>query len=129
MAALEEDHGLMEYALKEKIILATPANFIALLKTVEYGWRQEVLSDNALEIKNIAEVLHARLGTFFEHIEKLGSAVTSTVVNYNKAVGSLERNVLPQAKKLKKLGVSTKNEITEPMLIDKTTRELNKPKD
>ena len=128
MAALEEDHGLMEHALKEKIILATPANFIALLKTVEYGWRQEVLSDNALEIKSMAEVLHTRVGTFFDHVEKLGSAITSTVVNYNKAVGSLERNVLPQAKKLKELGVSTKNEITEPKLIDKSPREPNKPK-
>jgi DNA recombination protein RmuC len=98
------------------------------LKTVEYGWRQEVLSDNALEIKSMAEVLHTRVGTFFDHVEKLGSAITSTVVNYNKAVGSLERNVLPQAKKLKELGVSTKNEITEPKLIDKMPREPSKPK-
>ncbi|MDE0742732.1 MAG: DNA recombination protein RmuC [Woeseiaceae bacterium] len=129
IAALREDPGLMEHALKEKIILATPANFIALLKTVEYGWRQEAISENAHTIKNLAEVLHTRLITFFDHLKKMEGAISSGVENYNKAVGSLERNVLSQTRKFKELGITSKKEMTQLNAIEETPRKPYKPEE
>ena len=119
----------MEHALKEKIILATPANFIALLKTVEYGWRQEAISENANTIKNLAEVLHTRLITFFDHLKKMEGAISSGVENYNKAVGSLERNVLSQTRKFKELGITSKKEMTQLNAIEETPRKPYKPEE
>ena len=129
IAALREDQSLMEYALSNKLILATPANFIALLKTVEYGWRQLALADNANTIKSLAEDLYSRLATFVNHLNKVGNQLSSSVDNYNKAVGSLERNVIPGARKFKELGVNSKKELEEVKQLDRTTRKIDSQKD
>lgn len=110
-AALAEEPDLIEYALSQQIILATPTSFVALLKAVAYGWRQLALADNAKEIRVLAEDLYGRLGTFVSHMNRVGRQLASSVENYNKAVGSLERNVLPGARKFTELGVSGKKEI------------------
>lgn len=110
-AALAEEPDLIEYALSQQIILATPTSFVALLKAVAYGWRQLALADNAKEIRILAEDLYGRLGTFVSHMNRVGRQLASSVENYNKAVGSLERNVLPGARKFTELGVSGKKEI------------------
>jgi len=107
-AALAEEPDLIEYALSQQIILATPTSFIALLKAVAYGWRQLALADNAQEIRVLAEDLHARLSTFVTHMNKVGKQLASSVENYNRAVGSLERSVLPGARKFVELGVHAK---------------------
>jgi DNA recombination protein RmuC len=107
-AALGEEPDLIEFALSKQIILATPTSFVALLKAVAYGWRQSVLADNAKEIRILAEDLHARLGTFVGHMNRVGRQLASSVENYNKAVGSLERSVLPGARKFVELGVHEK---------------------
>ena len=110
-AALNEEPDLIEYALSEQIILATPTSFVALLKAVAYGWRQMALADNAKEIRILAEDLYARLATFVTHMNKVGRQLASSVENYNKAVGSLERSVLPGARKFVELGVHPKKEM------------------
>ena len=110
-AALAEEPDLIEYALAEQIILATPTSFVALLKAVAYGWRQSALADNAKEIRVLAEDLYGRLGTFVTHMNRVGRQLASSVENYNKAVGSLERKVLPGARKFTELGVHSNNEI------------------
>jgi len=110
-AALAEEPDLIEYALSEQIILATPTSFVALLKAVAYGWRQLALADNAKEIRILAEDLYGRLGTFVTHMNRVGRQLASSVENYNKAVGSLERKVLPGARKFTELGVHTSKEI------------------
>ena len=110
-AALAEEPDLIEYALTEQIILATPTSFVALLKAVAYGWRQLALADNAKEIRVLAEDLYGRLGTFVTHMNRVGRALASSVENYNKAVGSLERKVLPGARKFTELGVHGNKEI------------------
>jgi DNA recombination protein RmuC len=110
-AALGEEPDLIEYALSQQIILATPTSFVALLKAVAYGWRQLALADNAKEIRVLAEDLYARLGTFVTHMNKVGRQLASSVENYNRAVGSLERSVLPGARKFTELGVHAKKEI------------------
>jgi len=110
-AALAEEPDLIEYALSQQIILATPTSFVALLKAVAYGWRQLALADNAKEIRVLAEDLYGRLGTFVTHMNRVGRQLASSVENYNKAVGSLERKVLPGARKFTELGVHGKKEI------------------
>lgn len=110
-AALAEEPDLIEYALSQQIILATPTSFVALLKAVAYGWRQLALADNAKEIRVLAEDLYGRLGTFVTHMNRVGRQLASSVENYNKAVGSLERNVLPGARKFTELGVHSSKEI------------------
>jgi DNA recombination protein RmuC len=110
-AALAEEPDLIEYALSQQIILATPTSFVALLKAVAYGWRQLALADNAKEIRILAEDLYGRLGTFVTHMNRVGRQLASSVENYNKAVGSLERKVLPGARKFTELGVHSKKEI------------------
>ncbi len=110
-AALSEDPDLIEYALSEKIILATPTSFVALLKAVAYGWRQLVLADNAEEIRRLAEDLYGRLSAFVGHMNRVGKQLASSVENYNRAVGSLERKVLPGARKFVELGIRPKKEI------------------
>ncbi|MEJ2275895.1 MAG: DNA recombination protein RmuC, partial [Woeseiaceae bacterium] len=107
-AALAEEPDLIEYALSRQIILATPTSFVALLKAVAYGWRQLALADNAREIRALAEDLYGRLGTFVSHMNRVGRQLASSVENYNKAVGSLERSVLPGARKFTELGVQGK---------------------
>jgi DNA recombination protein RmuC len=112
-AALNEDPDLIEYALSEQIILATPTSFVALLKAVAYGWRQLALADNAEEIRRLAEDLYGRLTTFVSHLNKVGRQLASSVENYNRAVGSLERKVLPGARKFVELGIRPKKEIEQ----------------
>ncbi|HKV96918.1 MAG TPA: DNA recombination protein RmuC [Gammaproteobacteria bacterium] len=113
-AALDKEHELQEDALRQKVLLATPTSLMALLKVVAYGWRQIALAENAEQIRELAETLHQRLATFAEHVDSMGRALDQSVKNYNKAVGSLERQVLPAARRFTELGVQAKKEL--PML-------------
>jgi len=112
-AALGEDPDLIEYALAHQIILATPTSFVALLKAVAYGWRQLALAGNAEEIRKLAEDLYGRLTAFVGHMNKVGKQLASSVDNYNRAVGSLERKVLPGARKFVELGIRPKKDLEQ----------------
>ena len=123
-AALNEEPDLIEFALSKHIILATPTSFVALLKAVAYGWRQLALADNAQEIRVLAEDLYARLATYVSHMNKVGRQLASSVENYNKAVGSLERSVLPGARKFVELGVHPKKEVEKLDSIEAVPRTM-----
>lgn len=123
-AALNEEPDLIEYALSEQIILATPTSFVALLKAVAYGWRQLALADNAKEIRELAEDLYGRLATFVSHMNKVGRQLASSVDHYNKAVGSLERSVLPGARKFVELGVHPKKKLEKLESLDPVPRTM-----
>ena len=105
-AALAERPDLLETALKQNVIIATPSTLIALLKTVAYGWRQSAVAQNAAVIREIGQELYRRLGTFTGHLGRTGSRLGAAVEAYNAAVGSLERQVLPQARRFTDLGVT-----------------------
>ncbi len=123
-AALNEDPDLIDKALSQQIILATPTSFVALLKAVAYGWRQLALADNAQEIRQLAEDLYGRLATFVTHMNKVGRQLASSVENYNRAVGSLERKVLPGARKFVELGIRPKKEIEKIETLDPVPRTM-----
>lgn len=128
-AALNEEPDLIETALSQQIILATPTSFVALLKAVAYGWRQNQLTDNAEEIRRLAEDLYSRLGTFVGHLNKVGKQLSSSVENYNRAMGSLERKVLPGARKFVELGVHPKKEIESVEPLEALPRSIVEPAD
>ena len=105
-AALAENPDLIENALKQRIIVTTPSTLMALLKVIAYGWRQNLVTENAREIRKLGEDLHKRLSTFVTHLQKVSRSLGSAVDSFNASVGSMERNVLPQARKFTELGVA-----------------------
>jgi DNA recombination protein RmuC len=122
-AALAEQPNLLEDAIRQDVIIATPSSFVALLKAVAYGWRQMALAQNAETIRTLAEDLYKRLAVFTTHLGKLGRNISSSVDNYNAAIGSLERQVLPGARKFTELGVRPDRELETLEPIDKLARE------
>jgi len=123
-AALEIDSTLVEDSMSQNIILATPTNFIALLRAVSYGWKQQALAENAMEVRELGETLYKRLATFSGHLEKLGKSLNSSVDHYNKSVGSLERQVMPSGRKFVEMGIRAKTELAELQPIEKQVREV-----
>jgi DNA recombination protein RmuC len=121
-AALQENQGLIDESLRQNVMLATPTSLVALLKAVAYGWKQTVLADNAAEIRRLGEDLYKRLAVFGEHLGKLGKSLGSSVDSFNKAVGSLEQQILPAARRFPELGLRVQRdlEIIEP--VDTLTR-------
>ncbi len=126
-AALDVDKTLLEDALSEKVILATPTSLVALLRAVAYGWRQETLAENAEKIRGAGQELYTRLTTFSEHLNKTGRSLDSAVSSFNKAVGSFDSRVLPSAKRFTELGLTVKKEVTEPDQIEHAVREVATP--
>jgi DNA recombination protein RmuC len=117
-AALDHDRALLEDALRKQVILATPTSFVALLRAVAYGWRQEQLAKNAEEIRKQGEELYQRLSNFSGHLQKLGRSLDSGLKAYNSAVGSFDARVMPSARKFVELGISPGKEIEEPQQIE-----------
>jgi DNA recombination protein RmuC len=128
-AALEHDSSLLEHAVSNRVLLATPTTLIALLRTVAYGWQQEAVAQNAREVQHMGRELYKRLATFGEHMARTGRSLSGAVDSYNKAVGSLERNVFPQARRFHELGVvgGADKEMPELDHIDAVARGLHAP--
>ena len=124
-AAVRADPGLVEAGLQTHVVPATPTTLIALLRAVEFGWRQEALARNAKDISDSAAELYKRLAKFGEHFQKVGRGLTGAIGSYNDAVGSLERNVLPSARRIKELKAAHVGlEMPEPAMIDIAVRPL-----
>jgi len=121
-AALECEHSLLEDALSQNVILATPTSFVALLRAVAYGWRQEALAENAETIRELGQEMYGRLATFAEHLSKLGRSLDNSVDSFNKAVGSYDSRVLPGARKFTEMGISAKKELPRVEQIERATR-------
>lgn len=102
-AALDEDATLYEYAFERNVVIATPSTLIALLRTVGHAWRQDQLAQEAQQIFTVGKELHKRLGTLGSHLAKLGRSLNATVDAYNRFAGSLDRNVVTQARRFSAL--------------------------
>jgi DNA recombination protein RmuC len=127
-AALENDPALIELGVSQNVIIATPTTLIALLRAVAYGWRQEVLAENAKAISELGQEIYKRLSDLGEHIQRLGKGLGTAVNAYNSAVGSLESRVLVSARRFKDLGASAVGaEIEEIPQIEVSSRLLQAP--
>ncbi len=123
-AALTADAGLLDHALSRNVVLASPSTLLAVLKSVAFTWRQDVLTDSARELFELARQLYDRMGTLGENVSKLGSSLKTSVDRYNAMVGTLEARVLPTARKLNSLEESG---LAAPPLVEVTPRALVAP--
>jgi DNA recombination protein RmuC len=103
-AALEGDHDLIVWAAGKRILLATPASLIALLRSVSVSWQQHAQTENAQKIAEAAQELYARVCKFTEHFERIRDGLAKANDAFNDAVGSYERMVRPAGEKIQKLG-------------------------
>jgi DNA recombination protein RmuC len=119
-AALDADPGLLEYAFKKNVALASPVTLFSVLKTINYIWRQNVDESSVRNMIKIGKELYERIGKIAEHAEKLGRSITSTVKDYNVFVSSLESRVLVTARKLNDLDENQlgTEEITSPAPLE-----------
>ena len=124
--AIGNDPELLEEASKNHIILASPATVMGLLRVVMFGWQQQKMAEEAKNISGLAVDLFDRIGTFSNHINKLGKNLGTAMGSYNDAIGSMERSVLTTARKLKELHVTSK-EMPGVNLIETLPRQITAP--
>jgi DNA recombination protein RmuC len=105
-AALEHDSSLVELAVSNNVIPASPTNLIGLLRAVHYGWQQETIAESAREVSELGRELYKRLATMGAHVGRLGKSLDGAVKAYNETVGSLERQVLVQARRFEQHGIT-----------------------
>jgi DNA recombination protein RmuC len=124
-SALAADPGLLDHAFRKRIALASPVTLWSVLKTVAFSWQQDVVTEQARELFTISRELHGRLATMAQHVDKLGRSIRGSVVDYNRFVGSLERQVLPSARRLSLLDES--KVIADPATVEDEPRMLTAP--
>lgn len=127
-AAVQADPGLIEDAMLQKVVIATPATLVALLKAVAYGWRQEKLAENAAKVADEGRRLLDAINTWAGHFLKLRGAVFDVVQQFNAVQGSMERNVLPKAHRMKELGVAALKDIPSIEPVNEVPRPVDLPK-
>lgn len=125
-AALDKDPTLYEYAFEKSIIIASPTILIPMLRTIELSWAETAVKEHAQRVHELGREIHKRLGTLSGHLNKLGRALDASVKAYNGTIGSLERNVLPAARRFTELKVMPQD-LPEPHTVESTTRELKAP--
>lgn len=123
-AAWSVNHELVEQAMQNRVILASPTTLIALLRAVAFGWRQEQLAQSAQEIRDVCQDLYDRVLTFAGHLGNVGKHVGNLVRDYNQAVGSYQTRIQPGVRKLSTLGLAAKKGIDELPTIDTLPRDL-----
>ncbi len=123
-AALEAKPQIMEDAMALNVVIASPANLLGLLRAVAYGWKQDSLAENAKQIQTDAHRLYETLCTLTDHYTKLGSNLQRAMKSYNEFGGSLERKVLPAARRFKDMGIASNSTLPELEEIAFTPRPL-----
>jgi len=124
--ALERDPGLLEHALARRVHIATPTTLVSMLRTAQYAWQQQALSENARAVFDLGRELYDRLSGMGKHLDRVGKSLTTAVGAYNQAVGSMETRVLVSARRLASLGIVA-GDLPAPALVDETARPLSAP--
>ncbi|HXR03644.1 MAG TPA: DNA recombination protein RmuC [Verrucomicrobiae bacterium] len=122
-AALEGDHDLIVWAAEKRILLATPASLIALLRSVSVSWQQHAQTQNAQKIAEAAQEFYARVVKFTEHFEKIRAGLDRANSAFNDAAASFQTRVRPAGERLVELGgASSAKELAEVQPLDSTLR-------
>jgi DNA recombination protein RmuC len=124
--ALQADPNLIDRAIAKRVLLATPATLIALLKAAAYGWRQEDVSRNAQVIADLGRQLYDRIAGFADNLDKVGRGLETASKAYNSAVGSFEQTLLPGARKFSELGAKGVKDLPAPGPVETTPRDVLK---
>jgi DNA recombination protein RmuC len=124
-AALAQDPSLIESGIQQNVLLASPTTLIALLRAMHFGWRQEQIAESARELAHAGRELHHRLGTFVEHLAKVGRRLDSALGAYNDAVGSFDRSVVPQVRRIERAGAQSDRELEAPAPVETAVRRVN----
>jgi DNA recombination protein RmuC len=106
-AALEQDRTLIEDAIDKRVVLASPTTLIALLRAVAYGWKQQVVAENAERIKDLGRDLYDRVVKFAEHLSDIAKGLERANKAYNNAVASFDSRLIPSARKLREMGIGS----------------------
>lgn len=122
-AALTEEPELLDDALRRQVMLATPTSLVALLKAIAYSWRQVALIEHARELRQAGEAFYDRLGKFIEHMGGIGKHLGQSVDAYNKALGSLDRRLVPATRRLAESGIEGSKKLELPDSITSTPRD------
>lgn len=122
-AVFERDPEFLDYCVERRVLPATPVTLLALLKSVAWTWRQERLARGARDIAAAGRTLHERLGLFLGHLDKVGRGLDGALDAYNRAVGSLERRLLPAARKLEETAASH-DALPRPESVDRAARRV-----
>jgi DNA recombination protein RmuC len=123
-SALAQDSTLLEYGLTEKVLIATPTTLIGILQAINYGWGQDIIARSAQEIAEAGRELHKRMLTFADPLAKVGRQLDSAASSYNQAIGSYERMVVPQLRKIEAAGAKSAKEMSELPSVDTAVREI-----
>jgi DNA recombination protein RmuC len=126
-AAFAADPTLFDYALERNVLVVSPTSLVGLLRTMELGWRQERMVAEAAEIAEAAGTLHARFSKFLGDFERVGKGLTTAANAYDSAVGSMDRRLLPQLRKVEGLGIAPGKEIEPPEPVEITVRQISSP--
>jgi DNA recombination protein RmuC len=124
LGALEQDAQLIEFGVRERVLIASPLTLIALLRAAALGWRQERLTINAEEISRLGRELYDRARTFADKFEAVGTRLDGTVKAYNEAVGSYDTRVMVSMRRFKELGAATGDDIAPLALVESSARPL-----
>ncbi|MBP2707113.1 DNA recombination protein RmuC [Microbispora sp. RL4-1S] len=124
--ALERDPGLLEYAMRRRVHIATPTTLITMLRTAQYAWQQAALGENAKAVFELGKELYDRLGGLGRHLDGLGKALTRAVGAYNQTIGSLESRVLVSARRMNDLGL-VDGPLDKPDAVEEVPRLLSMP--
>lgn len=120
-AAFDRDPELLEYGIKQHILVASPVTLLALLRAVAFGWQQQQIAENARQIASEGRELYARVLKVLKPFRDAGTHLGRAVDAYDQAVGSLEHRLFPALHRMKDLTASS-DELPETTEIRKTPR-------
>jgi DNA recombination protein RmuC len=124
-SAVEVEPSLVEDALKGRVLIATPTTLLVMLKTVAHSWQQEKVAKDAQEVATLGQQLYERLSTYLGHVDQISRCVNRLVETQNKSIGSLERMVLPSARRFPELGaVAADRELPTVRKVGQEAREV-----
>ncbi|MGB8369172.1 MAG: DNA recombination protein RmuC [Limisphaerales bacterium] len=122
-AALEGDHDLIVWAAEKRILLATPASLIALLRSVSVSWQQHAQTENAQKIAEAAQEFYSRVVKFTEHFEKIRAGLERANTAFNDAAASFQTRVRPAGERLAELGgANSAKQLSDIQPLDSTLR-------
>jgi DNA recombination protein RmuC len=121
--AIEQDPELLDLHAKARVIIASPTTLITLLRAIAAGWREEKIAESARAVSELGRELYERLAVMIEHFARVGRGLDGAVQAYNQTVGSLERRVLPTARRFPEHGIATDKKIAELAPVEKSTQQ------